>query len=288
VKTPGASERGGIGIVVTCIESPQMLRRCLSSIHLQTRAARKMALVLDERYREAPEFQAEAQRADWLVRFTKGSSLWAARTIGAEALLGAAPELRAIAFISENVRLEPDYIATCEFSFERQPEIGVMLSWMRCEAPAGRGRVHPAPVLLGELSGEQGLACFAVDAEAIAAAIRKGSAQYASAATSGEVPRLLKDGGWSAVTYPGVLATVVGQAGQHKSAAGKKRYSAMAMAQFNSSGLALGRLISAPFREKVRLVRLGIPQAGRVARWIVWQTRSLAGRTVARWVENAR
>jgi glycosyltransferase involved in cell wall biosynthesis len=104
----------GLGVVVTCLETPKALAGCLRCLEAQQPTARARAVVVDERFAFPADSLLEAGYA--VVRVA-GVSLDQARTIGAQALLSADSGLRAIVFLSESARLRPGCIKAVESAF---------------------------------------------------------------------------------------------------------------------------------------------------------------------------
>jgi glycosyltransferase involved in cell wall biosynthesis len=119
--------RHGTGVVLTCLERPELISECVASIAAQQRAARVSVVVVDERFRERTRALFQNSGLDVLYVST-GLPLEDARRAGAEALLAAAPDLRGIAFASEGVRLYPQCLDVFDAALERQPAIGRLFS----------------------------------------------------------------------------------------------------------------------------------------------------------------
>jgi glycogen(starch) synthase len=273
-KVPGngipleAAAKRGMGLVVICGDSGRWSTGC-QSILVQTLPARSVVLVAPARHRGS-ELEGETQRHGWQILYALDPTPAAARALGARALLATAPDLRTAAFLTDSVQLDPGYIDACESIFENQPNVAILSSWMRQEEIDRNGRVRHCSLSLGAGRGEEFPECIAIRAELL--------------------PTTLEDGELRAVVYPGVLGTLSQPVNKRRSAlpSSEKRYSVMAGAQFNSSGMALSSFIAAPLWQKVKLVTLGLKQPARTVRWIALQARSLAGRLLEARGEHVR
>lgn len=271
--TCGESDRRGMGIVVICLEHPELLHGCIESIAHQAVPATSV-LVVAEQFR----MQLESQIGNALrslpdaisVLYTPLPSPAAAAHLGTGALLAARPHLRAITHVQEDVRLDSAYVRTCEAMFERQPHVGLVSPWIFREGPQSDLDPGPCPVSLSGVAGSDLPQYAAVRVEAILAA-RKAEAEIKPPA----VWDALSTGGWAAVTYPGLLVTVVATpaSGCEMPSRPERRYSVMALAQSGSAHFALQWFLRAPWGEKARWLRGAIAQPQRIVRWIVWQAR---------------
>jgi glycogen synthase len=269
-------DRRGFGIVVTCLERPDLVPGCLENISAQIVPPKAIIVIIHERFRkpigDSLSVGAYAAAADHLsVLYTTEASPDAAWHPGADALLSMHPRLRAVALVSEKVRLAPLYVREAESVFERQPGVGLTLSWISHEG-GNELDTGPCPVSARGFTSRDPVEYAAVRVEVFRAAQRLREAS--PAATGWEaISEALASGGWSAVTYPDLLVSVLPSAGRSRRTKPHKRYSVMALAQSVSPTLALKWFLGAPWREKARWLRQGIQQPRRFLRLIAWQWR---------------
>jgi hypothetical protein len=189
-------------------------------------------------------------------------------------LLDGAPELRAVVFVNENVRLRPQYVGTAESVFERQPQVGLMFSILAYEGSGNRLEAPPSPDWSSAVRDCDAIPCVAVRPEAFLCEA------FLSTVAGAEVLAERRAERWAAVTYPDVLVSVI-PAG-HANASGRpKRYSAMAIAQ-HGSGISLQWLISSSMTEKARSVRRALTQPRQAAQWLTWRLNGRARRSPRR------
>ncbi|HWC99104.1 MAG TPA: glycosyltransferase family 4 protein [Candidatus Sulfopaludibacter sp.] len=225
VSVPVPTDRDGMGVVVTCLERPELLNECLAAIANQTMPPRAIVAVVDERF-------AIAALPGCKVVPLASPSLAAARSAGVAALFAESPRLLAAAFLTQSVRLEPVYLSRADAAFRSRPDLGVLSCMLRYPAPENELDAGPSPL------------CEAVRAEAVDS-----------------------HAGWSAMTYPDILATVAAPR-----AAAPKRYSAMALSQAGSPKL-VAWFLAAPLVEKARFLGRVLSRPRRLGQWLVWQLR---------------
>jgi glycogen(starch) synthase len=245
---PSSPDRKGVGVVVSCFDSPQSLAGCLASIANQTQPAERVVVSVDSRLQAAAQsIVGRFPGAEILVTGSSG-----APTVAARHLFSSAPLLRAVVFVQENARLERHYLAVAEQVFACHPGLGLMSSFI---AP-GASR-HP----LRTPQQAESAICVAKRAEAVLAGLGMHDAP----------------GSWATVTYPEVLVSA-GPAPPARTppAARRKRYSAVALAQRGSTSIAWTWFLAAPFAEKARCLRRIMTQPRRTAQWIAWLLRGAA------------
>jgi glycogen synthase len=258
-----APPRRGVGIVVTCLERPDLLPGCLASIRDQTVPADKIVVVLNERHR----FTCETTGIESFP--IAPCPVEAARKFGFRRLLDGDPELRAVVFVNENVRLQPQYVGTAESVFDRQPQVGLMFSILAYEGCGNRLEAPPSPDWSSAVRDCDAIPCVAVRAEA-----------FLSTVAGAEVLAEPRAERWTAVTYPDVLVSAI-PAGHANASGSPKRYSAMAIAQ-HGSGISLQWLISSSMTEKARSVRRALTQPRQAAQWLTWRLNGRARRSPRR------
>jgi glycogen synthase len=242
-----ASRGGGqrLGVVVTCLEDPERLAGCAAAISHESLAPAAVVVVADERLalKEAP--------FGWKVIRMAPCSLAEARTAGATRLLSEHPQLSAVAFLTQDVRLHDRFVSTVESVFAAHPLVGVVSSFLQYGEPWNELDTTPSRVCGADSPVADSRPCLAVRREAIGAA-----------------------NGWSAVTWPDVLATV--SAGSRPAPA--RRYSAMALFQGGSPRMALDWFLTTPLRQKVKALSLVASQPRRMAQWAGWLLRAVVSR----------
>jgi glycogen synthase len=256
-----STHRRGVGIVVTCLERPDLLPDCLASIRGQTVPADKIVVVMDERHR----FTCETTGIESFP--IAPCPVEAARKFGFSRLLDRAPELRCVVFVNENVRLQPQYVGTAESVFERQPQVGLMFSILAYEGSGNRLEALPSPDWSSAVRDRNAVPCVAARPEAFLC--EAFLSEVALAEPSAEW--------WAAVTYPDVLVSAI-PAGRGNGSGRPKRYSAMAIAQ-HGSGISLHWLVSSSMAEKARSVRRAFTQPRQAAQWLAWRLNGRARRS---------
>lgn len=245
----------GMGIVLTCLESPDRLGNCLQTIASQTETPMTV-VVSNQRSEGLTTVQAHTLQ---LISTPTGDVEAAART-GIKALLDAHPNLRSIAIIDQNVRLAPTYVESCERIFDRHTSIGLVSPWVLRDGKNPDLDPGPSPMSLDDLSGVPVPAYSAIRTDLIVQ-------------TSLQTWDAVAHSGLSAFTYPGPLVTLVpanGRSHPHP----KRRYSGMALIQSQSLSFALRWFLSAPLPEKARWLGRILRQPQRVIKWLQWQVRS--------------
>jgi len=262
-----ATNRGGLGIVVTCFDSLARLEGCIESIARQS--DEKLGKVGGSINRA---LSALTQKVS--VLYTSNHSREAARRIGAEALLEATPGLCGIAWIDEHVRLEASYASALESVFERQPHVGLVSPWIFPGSTHKYLDPGPSPVTLAGAAEWESPQCSAIRIEVLLSAQ---AARLENAPASQEATLLwgaLIEGGWSAVTYPGFLVSILPPMGRGaRVMPARRRYSVMALIQSGSARIVMQWFLGAPWQQKARWIGRILTNPQLLAQWIDWQFR---------------
>lgn len=243
--------RRGIGVVITCIDEPRLLARCLDGLDKQSQPA--LAITVAAQHDHRPILDGIIKgRAGVSAVYGDFASPAEARSAGVCALLASAPHLSAIARIGEAVQLDPAFMAVCESALERHPDLGLIST--------------------GE---DECLSCDVIRVEALPEAPTGRGAALADEFTRA---------GWRALIYPGLVAQVPphegAKAARRKSRA---RFSAMALAQSQSTRTDLHWFWALPPREKLRRLAGVLKEPRTIGRRVMWSARKLAGPV---WVHN--
>jgi glycogen synthase len=271
-----ATDRRGLGIVVTCFDSLDRLGGCVESIARQNIKATAI-VVVDEKLGNAGSLvnraiSAQNQRVS--VLYISGQSLEAAKRIGAEALLEAAPMLRGIAWIDEHVRLELSYVSALESVFELQPQVGLVSSWGFLDGARKYLDAGPASVMLTGTAGSELPQYSAVSVKVLLDAQAARCENAPPSEDAAALWRTLVEGGWSAATFPGFLVSTLPPIGRGaRTMPYGRRYSVMALIQFGSSHIAMRWFLEAPWQEKARWIGRILSNPQPFAQWINWQLR---------------
>ena len=268
---PPISERSGIGVVVTCLEHPELLSDCLASIERQSRTAKMVVVVANEALKLEVEPIHRRCPVDWRFLYVPAASSSGAKTLGATQLFSAAPLVGGVVFGRETARLAPRYIETVETVFTARPGIGVISSFVRYGSILDAA---PPPAPVCGLDFDDGLQCVALRSEALLAQGRLGGAP------NDEVSPFSDGDDWAAVTYPDSLVSVEGKHVTAHVDGRKKRYSAMALAQCGCARTTLTWFMAAPFAEKGRWIQRVLTRPRHTAQWLAWQIRTAANRGV--------
>jgi glycogen(starch) synthase len=269
-----ATNRSGLGIVVTCFDSLARLEGCIESIARQSVTAAAV-VVVDEKLGKVGgsinrALSALTQKVSLL--YTSDHSLEAARRVGVEALLEATPGLRGIAQIDEHVRLEVSYVSAFESVFERQPHVGLVSPWIFWGGTHEYLDPGPSPVTLAGAAEWEWQHCSAIRVEVL---LDARAARHENAAASQGATRLwgaVTEGGWSAATYPGFLVSILPPAGRRsRLMPATRRYSVMALIQSDSAHIVMQWFLAAPWRQKARWIGHLFSNPQRMAQWIGWQ-----------------
>ena len=244
----------GMGILVTCFESPENLSACLKCIASQTLSTPVVVVA-------AQKFKTLIQTEGAPVIFMSDNSTQGLRL---RALQASNPELRCVATIDQDVRLDPTYAAACESIFANQPHVGVISPWILRDGKQPDLDPGPSPMSLAAVAGTALPPYSAVRTELL---------QTDSTPTWD----LLRTGGWAAFTYPGPLLSLAPSSGRSAHPRPKRRYSGMALIQSQSPQFALQWFLSAPLSEKARWLGRVALKPQRLTNWLGWQIRSRIG-----------
>jgi hypothetical protein len=215
-----------------------------------------------------------AQKQKVLVLYTSGQSLEAAKRIGVEALLEAAPLLRGIAWVNEHVRLELSYVSALETVFELQPQVGLVSSWGFLDGAHKYLDAGPASIMLTGTAGSELPQCSAVSVKVLLDAQASRCENPPPSEDEATLWKTLAEGGWSAATFPGFLMSILPPVGRGaRTMPYRRRYSVMALIQFDSAHIAMRWFLDAPWREKVRWIGRILSKPQPFAQWINWQLR---------------
>jgi glycosyltransferase involved in cell wall biosynthesis len=275
-RSVGDKRRSGLGIVVTCFDSLARLEGCIESVVGQSVAAAAV-VVVDEKLKKVgspvnPVVSARTRKVP--VLYTSGQSLDAAIRIGANALLEATPGLRGIAWIDEHVRLKPSYVSAFESVFERQPHVALVSPWIFRDGRHEYLDPGPSPVTFAGAAKCESTQCSAIRVEVL---LDAQAARHANTTASDEAPllwRALSQGGWSAVTHPGFLVSILPSVGRDALARpARLRYSVMAFIQSGSAHIAMQWFLAAPWQEKAQWIGYIFSNPQLLVRWTYWQLR---------------
>jgi len=254
---PGAREkRQGLGIVVTCFESPERIGGCLDTIARQSLKT-KAVLVVDERLRGkiGQGIEAAARSGGVSMIYSTEPSIQTARQIATDSLLASDPNLRSIAFIDQDARLEPSFAAACESVMECQPSVGLVSPWIFREGKRGDLDPGPCQVSAGDIAESDLPLCSAIRVEIL----------FQKPSTATLTWAALADGGWIAFTYPGPMVTMLPPR-RRRDHRRPRRYSGIALIQFPSTQFVLQWFWSAPWLEKIRWLARSVRQPQQMIR----------------------
>ncbi len=259
---PLAPERQGMGIVVTCLDQPQRLADCLHSIIAQSVTVTTVVVVAENlRQSVASVFRNittdQPHNMQWV--FIQDASGDGAVAIGIAHLRERVPQLRSVALLDQNAQPASDYAARCESAFALQPSLGLVSPWLTVSDR--RKELDPGPCPLSFNSAAE---CDLPMYSAVRLiAIPAGS--------EGQESRWLKEGGWTAVTYPGLIVTVSSPPLSRRLFAPRRRYSGMALIQSGTLRFALMWFMGAPWGEKLRWLGRVAGQPRRALSWVRWR-----------------
>jgi glycosyltransferase involved in cell wall biosynthesis len=203
------------------------------------------------------EASAERRRVDVVLR----SSPEAPRDVARD------PALLALVFVAPHVELDERCVAVCAETFARDPLLGIMSAWTREGKPAGRIRVPPCPSEPHVWNGDAPAPWVAVRATAYHDAICRWAGTSDPPALR-DVFDAIAHAGWSALTYPDVLASLA--AAPRDSATWHKpmRYSSMARAVQRLHMPILEWLRECSPEDRRALLRDGFSAPMRSTRWL--------------------
>ena len=230
------SGRTGMGLVVTCLANPESLPACLATIAHQTESA-KTVLVVQDRLRQQTD--AIVRSADLDVIYTSEGSVHGARGLGLAALLQTELNLRSIAHIDQDVRLEAEFVAACELVFERQPDVALVSPWVLRDGKRPDLDPGPVPMSLTAVAAEDLPRYSAVRTEILEAHTHPAW-------------KNLTAGRWTAFTFPQPLVSLVPPRGRNRHPRPRRRYSGMALIQSQSLQFTLLWFRSASLPDKLR------------------------------------
>ena len=269
------THHSGLGIVVTCFDSLARLGGCIDSIARQSVPAATVVVVDGQLGKAGTSINravsSPAQKL--LVLYTSHQTLEEARRIGAEALLDATPGLRGIVWIEEHVRLEVSFVSAFESVFERQPHVGLVSPWIFQDGPHSHLDPGPSPVTPTRAAALELPQCSAIRVEVLLDA-RAARREIATPAEAAVWWGALTEGGWSAVTYPGCLVSILPPVGRGAQATPARRhYSVMALIQSGSVHFVMQWFLAAPWQEKARWIGRILTNPQLLAQRIDWQLR---------------
>lgn len=249
---PRTETRRGMGIIVTCFDSPERLAGCLAAIDQQTQHP-TVYVVASEKLKARIEIPAFVSNAI----FTSAIQSEVVQQVTLKALLGAHPNLRSILMVDQNVRLESNFVEVCERIFQLHPAVGVITPWVLQTSKHPDLDPGPSPMSLDSLNGQP---------------LPRYSALRVELAVTSEPHTwdLVRGGDWSAFTWPGPLVSVIARPGHRP----KRRYSGMALIQSQSIQFAIRWFLSASLPEKARWLGRFARQPQRLTKWLEWQIRS--------------
>jgi glycogen synthase len=274
-RTGTVESRRGMGLIVTCVPDGLLLHSCLNSVRTQTEAPVVVCVVAD---RLPPASVAICDEHGWSVvdrQSVSNPEMAAAKQAASidRALLG-------LCFVDSRVRLEPEFFSTCSRAFGEDEALGIMSAWTHQPHPLNRIRIQANPAL-PYLWREGVMAPFlAIRTEAFKEAARRLVARPDDGGLRSACDVVLRSG-WTGVTYPTVLGSIVLDRKDPAAQRGAARYSSMARAVQRLHTPLLRWLLACSPEDRRALVAQGIKSPARSVRWLaeravrVW--RPLAG-----------
>lgn len=239
------TNRRGMGLVVVCFQNAENVAACLEGIARQTVPAETL-LVVHERFR------ASVQSLNFNVIYTANESARDGQRLGVEALSQAHPQLRSIAVIDQDVRLEPEFVAACDETLRNQPILGLISPWRLRDGKYPDLDPGPCPMSFATVAGEAIPPYSAVRTEIFEASAHPTWGTLAA-------------GGWTALTFPGPLVSIAPPPGRTWNARPKRRYSGMVLIQSQTLQFTWQWFLSAPLPDKLRWLARSVLQPKRVA-----------------------
>ena len=247
------SARHGMGIIVTCAESPARLKGCIDSLQRQSRTA-EIVVVIDERLEKAP---GAATLGSTRQIYTSERKPEAMAQLGLRALLIEFPNLQSVVQLDQDVRLEPNWLSVCDGIFMVQPAVGIVSPWLLRQGRRSDLDPGPSPTFLDKFALSKLPQCSMVRIDALQHPERR----------------------WAAYTFPGPMATILPPAGSNSHPRANRRYSGMALIQSPSARFALLWFMSAPLIEKLRWLGHIARRPKRLLVWVGWRVRMMLAKT---------
>ena len=259
--------REGVGVVVAGEQGSAALVRCLAALREQTMPAVNVRVVCRDGF---PEPAAIGDMTSWQTVRCDGRELEEAVMAAAYDLVAAHGALLGIVFVNADVQLERDCLATCATLLAGDDRLAIASGWIDVAGTSGGIEVPPCPTSPHVWHDGDVAPIVAVRCAAVAAVAAVHNAPSRVRALTAVV-----DAGWTTVTYPGVLGTIVPGPG-HRRRSGRVRFSSMAGAVQRLHTPLLQWLRACSPDEQRAFVSEGLRSPGRSVRW-------LANRAVQGW-----
>lgn len=272
VPSPAAAPRplGGMGLIVSCPADGPRLDSCFAGIRAQTDPPAAVCLVCDG---PRPDGAAFGAPEDWRIMQREGRSVDEAEIAAARLMASSDPSLAGLAFADSRVHLASEFLAVCRTVFAQDARLGIVSAWTHETDPRDRVHIQPTPSVPYIWHDEEVAPFIAVRKTAFEEAVA-GDRPPAGAR------RKLFDGimrsGWTALTYPAVLGSIVLDRQDPAARPSVARYSSMAQALQRLHMPLLRWLFTCPAGDRRAFVRQGLRNPARSARW-------LAGRALPGW-----
>jgi glycosyltransferase involved in cell wall biosynthesis len=318
---PLASPAGGVAVIALASGDAESVRATLASIEGQTRPAAAVVVVAEQANAAVVEpALAEARARGWHVLVSDADRVSASNA--ALRLLLEDRALLAIAFVNARTRLRPEFVVACERVLGTCADVGIVSAWTRVRNGEDAVRIRPCPAFPYQWISNE-VAQYAAIRSAALADTGLLRPELNSGFETWDLVNAVLAGGWAAVTYPAILGEESGavagvpeardatyeatrralltrfsdligrhaaelvlllETGSPWSGPYSERRARQGGPNLVAQVLTPGRVLSAPFHEKMALVRRALKHPDEAARWLKWQ----AGRALARVTVRAR
>ncbi len=305
----------GIGIVVTSLSPAQLLDACLTSIASQESPPVRVVVVVFDRNRSYTEATEQARAMGCALIEAEDGSPASAKSTGLRTLLESGPAPLGVSFVTADLRLDPAFVAVCESLLLADSDLGICSAWTHRTGTIEGVGVAPCPCFPYQWLVNDAAEYSVVRTEALLESTHC-LPELPPTFDTWDLFNAVLAAGWTAVTYPAILAT---EAGEQKRDRGRgpvadfsvhqatfSRFSrqlesqsveliSLARAVMSGSGSAQRRFspcafqaqrfrtstlkwfLERPLEEKLRMVREGMRNPRMLLRFLMWRLRSHRG-----------
>ncbi|MBE0427348.1 MAG: glycosyltransferase [Nitrospirae bacterium] len=204
-RTPQSNTPKGIALVITCADTGQFLEECLQSIEQQT--LKPVDVVIVKNGMTGEQAIKAVEKEQWngfRVIHNKNRDLASSKNAGIEEVLSSGLNPLGFSFLTEEVQLQPDFVAMCESVLQRCPEVGLVSCWAGNSRNDEKIWIRPCPSFPYQWISNDAVPFSAVRTEALLEA-----GNFRTIMNHGyedwDLFNAVMAGGWVAVTVPRIL-----------------------------------------------------------------------------------
>ena len=204
-QVPAANSQVGVAIVVTAHAAEQSLEGCFQSLEKQTQQPAAIVIVDSESvHKQGSLALNQARQRGWQVIHEDGTGIASAKNCGTKAILDSGSNPLGFAFLTPEIQLQPEFIATCTAVLQHCPAVGLVSGWV---AHGKQMWAKPCPSFPYQWLSNDAASCSVVRTEALrdAGFFRR---EMDRGYEGWDLANAVMAAGWVAVTVPVVLAQV--------------------------------------------------------------------------------